>query len=341
MQLEGDTIQSISTYYFETKERDEDKYKSIVRIFAASIYFPVATYTAFSYLALYYTSWIAKYATMYMKGKIKKDNKSSKKAGKSVSHKYASVDETSQKELSFADNSKATPERINNMPDIADNYEKQHRERRVEIFALCIVFILLTFVLIAFHIVASIKFIKYGNEVLYDDNDDYGSMDNPPTPGCTGDNNAMENNDHTYNIGTDDQCLPVVYVTTSFFPTVLLIIILIMTSRSVKLHYNEFKDADETLGICLQRYLGGFLVYLGFYFLPYMLLAFINDPIQTAFIYLIGVSFILCIYLLIYSLCAYVAIFPMIKNFAALCREIRRYKSNIGSFFLHLEVDFQ
>ena len=38
--------------------------------------------------------------------------------------------------------------------------------------------------------------------------------------------------------------------------------------------------------------------------MPYMILAFVNDPIQTAFLYMIGASFILCICLLIYSVCS-------------------------------------
>ena len=68
MQLDGDPIQSISTYYFETKERDEDNYKSIVRIFVASIFLPVVTFIAFSYLAFVYSPWIKPYAIKYMKG---------------------------------------------------------------------------------------------------------------------------------------------------------------------------------------------------------------------------------------------------------------------------------
>lgn len=331
MQLEGDTIQSISTYYFETKERDEDNYKSIVRIFAASIYFPCATYVVFSYLAFSYSLWIATYAIKYIKGELlvgKKDNKSSKKVGKSVSHKYESVDETSQKELSFADNSKATTERIENMSDMAANYKWHHEQRRIEIFALCLVSLILTFALIAFHIAASIKFIQYGNEVLYDDNDDYDSMD-IPTPGGTGDSKVMENSDHTYNVGNDDQCVPIVYVATSFFPTISLILILIV--KSIVVYYNKYKDADKSLGIFLQLSLGGFLVYLGFYFLPFMLLAFINDPIQTAFIYLIGASFILCIYLLTYSLCAFVAM-AVKKNIAAVHSQIFRNKYGYAGY---------
>ena len=68
MKLEGDTIQSISTHYFETKERDEDNYKSIFRIFVVSIYFPCAAFVVILYLEFSYSPWIAIYATKYMKG---------------------------------------------------------------------------------------------------------------------------------------------------------------------------------------------------------------------------------------------------------------------------------
>ena len=140
------------------------------------------------------------------------------------------------------------------------SYKKQHREKRIEIFALSLVSVLLTFVFVVFHIIASIKLIKYGNEVLYDNNDDYGSVATPI------DGKAMENDDHTYNIGRDHQCVPIVYAATSFIPTISLTFILIL--KYVELYYSGFKDADKSLGIFLHISLGGFLVYLGFYFLP-------------------------------------------------------------------------
>ena len=114
MKLEGDTKQSISTHYFETKERDEDNYKSIVRIFTGSIYFPCTVFVVILYLEFSYSPWIAIYAAKYMKGVGKTVNESSREAGKSVLHKYESVDKTSQEELSFEDNSKATLERNKN-----------------------------------------------------------------------------------------------------------------------------------------------------------------------------------------------------------------------------------
>ena len=286
MQLDGDPIQSISTYYFETKERDKDNYKSIVRIFVASIFFPVVTFIAFSYLAFFYSPWIKTYAIKYMKGE-----------GENIS------DDTSQKDLMIEKQSKGTLTRIKDYVEKTANYKKQNTEEKgIVIFALGLVFVLLTFTLIVFHIIASIHFINYGNEVLYDDNDNHGSMDTSP--------GGIGNDGHSYNLGNDDQCVPIVYVATSFIPTVLLISFLVLKSSEVYfIWYVDADESDESFGMFLQLSLGTFLVYLGFYFLPYMLLAFINDPIQTAFIYMMGASFILCVYLLTYSVCSFVATF--------------------------------
>ena len=41
-------------------------------------------------------------------------------------------------------------------------------------------------------------------------------------------------------------------------------------------HIAEIRDTNNTLGLLFQISFGGFLVYLGFYFLPYMALAFIK-----------------------------------------------------------------
>ena len=73
-------------------------------------------------------------------------------------------------------------------------------------------------------------------------------------------------------------------------------------------HIAEIRDTNDTLGLLFQVSFGGFLVYLGFYFLPYMALAFINDPIQTGFIYLIGESFAFSVFTIIKAVLSYTAI---------------------------------
>lgn len=121
------------------------------------------------------------------------------------------------------------------------------------------------------------------------------------------------NNEGKYNdTSTDDQILPFLYVASSFIPTVVYAVLIVKFMVATSKRCRKFKnsaddeDVDECLGAFLQHSIGAFLVYLGFYFLPYMILAFINDPIQTAFIYIIAASFILCVYLLTYSTLFYI-----------------------------------
>ena len=72
MQFESQTTSYISTYYFETKVRDEENYKSVVRIFVASIYFPCATFVVVSYLVFIYSDRISVHDIEYIKGSRKK-----------------------------------------------------------------------------------------------------------------------------------------------------------------------------------------------------------------------------------------------------------------------------
>ena len=53
---------------------------------------------------------------------------------------------------------------------------------------------------------------------------------------------------------------------------------------------------NEKFGKAVELSLGMCLVYLGSYFSPYMILAFINDPIQTGFVYGMLGSFIISIF---------------------------------------------
>ena len=153
--------------------------------------------------------------------------------------------------------------------DQVEDQDKQQQSKRIVIKSLIISFAMLTIALFAFHIMSAVRLIQYGNEVL---------------------------NGEGYN---DDQCVLIFYIVFSFFPAVILIFTLLFIHCGTFFKDRPQDDAD--LGVLLQFTLGGFIVYLGFYFLPYMLLAFIHDPIQTGFIYLIGVSLILCVCLLTYS----------------------------------------
>ena len=290
MQFTSQTAPYISTYYFETKARDEDNYKSVVRIFAASIYFPCATFVVVSYLAFIYSNRISVLGTEYIKGdyKIVKESRNGKDNDKQNNKK-----ETTDKDRNTQHGSKSENTQDNSEKE--DTY-RDMRNRRIMIFSISISSILLILTLFSFHVVASDRLIQYGNEVLYDDNDDYNSI-GIPTPEGDG---IITDNDHSYDVGKDDQCVPIVYVACSFFPTLILFAMLLLQYCLVSCI--ALDDVDRALGILLQASFGGFLVYLGFYFAPFMLLAFINDPIQATLIYLIGASAVFSIYLLTYYL---------------------------------------
>ena len=249
-----------------------------------------------------------------------------------------------------------------------------YRSRKVNVMALSITFLLLSIALFVFHILASVKLIHYGNEVLYDENDDHGS----PKYGFEG-SDAISNN--KYNLFEDDQCVPIVYTAVSFLPSAILTIFApfvycyvamellhgserfnetccakclywfysrfsICGGNDIKHYKNtddesngdninkktfdtlkrvlkkskgenlkkaaqriaEIHDTNNTLGLLFQVSFGGFLVYLGFYFLPYMALAFINDPIQTGFIYLIGATFTFSVFIIIKAFLIFIAV---------------------------------
>ena len=73
------------------------------------------------------------------------------------------------------------------------------------------------------------------------------------------------------------------------------------------------KEAKE-LGKIVQMSFGVFIVYLGCYFLPYMAMAFWNDPIQTAVVYtILGIIAIFC-YCVIYGFIPCIPICPYIST---------------------------
>ena len=301
MLFESKSTQFISTYYFETKARDKDNYKCIVRIFAVGIIFPCATFIVFGYLVFFYSKWIAKFATKYITNgfdnKVNqeiKDNKVNQeiKAGKNIpmnnsktrlvkkeaTHPFHSKKAGSIENNNFEMKNKSDFENTSIDLSSKDQYNKRIRI----VISLILVFAFLSFALLAFHIIASVKLIQYGNEVLYDDNDDQG-----------------------YALRNDDQCVLIVYVVCSFMPTVSLTLFLIIVTivLCIKSRSSQVDNTtDEALGLYLQFSLGGFLVYLGFYFLPYMVFAFIHDPFQSALVYMMLSSLILSICLFAYFL---------------------------------------
>ena len=231
MQFEGKTAQYISTYYYEIKAWDEDHYKSIVRIFATGIIFPCVAFIVFGYLVFFYSTWLQ--TTQYVT--------------KFIEHGFNN------------DNQQEN-----------NNYDAKVL-RICFIVSLILVYAFLSFTLFVFHIIASVKFIQYGNEVLYDGNGRY------------------------------DYIIPIFNVTVSFVPSVLLISFFII-KIILNVIFCSCSCTNNKLGLFLHYSLGVFLIYSGCYFLPYMLYALIHDPIQSALMYTMLSSLILSIYLLTYSI---------------------------------------
>ena len=368
MQYGEDAKDSISTYYFEAKGKDDDNYKAILTVLAINIMLPVTAFSAFMYIAFFGSDWIADYAAMYMKGNFisekslkgksaKEKEKSAKEKeakhlnskGKTSEHtkelslleegKYddslhedhknnetvpktlaASSSSPSTKEITRNANGKINDTLVSNKDGESKNpamsqganvhvvikeeeeqREKDYRNRKINIMALSYSFVILGIALFAFHILASVMLIRYGNEVLYDDKDSHGA---------------------TSFGARDDQCVPIIYTAFSFLPSTALVLHVITSyprlnckkvlnngghNKALKKNKNDEtqrapkdlaeEDAtDKALGKVFKTSFGFFFVYLGFYFLPYMALAFINDPIETGFIYLIEISFVFSLF---------------------------------------------
>ena len=281
MQFQSQTIQFISTYFFETKAPAEHNYKAIVSILSGSSVLPCATFLVFSYLVYFYSEWIVRLVKKYIADGEEKVRK---------------------KRLRLRDrrNHECTP-LLGSTDDRGDQLHEEEKEkqiRRIKIAALILVSICLSITLFVFHIIASVRLIQYGNEVL---------------------NDAKVQFKFSMHRGKDDesdQGIPIIYIVFSFLPVICFIIIIIRYCCCG----SASQSGDEALGKHLQVSLGVLLIYLGFCFSLYMVLAFINDPIATGFVYLIGASCIFCIYLLIVS---YTFSFFFILRFMLSCS---RYK---------------
>ena len=174
--------------------------------------------------------------------------------------------------------------------DGEDDDNDKKSKRKAIIFRISFAFIFLNLALFASHITACVRLIQYGNEVLYQHEDyDAGSL--------TDDGESTRN----------DRGLTISYVVISLFFGGIIIVYLILLYLVVMYSWSvqdtdqasPISSDDQILGAFTQVSLGGFVGYLIFYFTPYMLLAFINDPVKTIFIYMMGALFILCFCLVI------------------------------------------
>ena len=186
MQFDSQTTQYISTNFFEEKSTDEEGYKSVVRIFDTIIIFPFATFLVVSYIAFIYSYRIVIYAIEYIEGNDCNNDEP--------------TEDTNTLLILLKNILMRFKYKI--IPDNRTDDDKKH-DRKIRKFALSLASMFLSLALIAFHAFASMEVIKYDNEVLYDKDDDFNS-------------NAFGNVTITVHHGSDDQCLPIIYVVISF-----------------------------------------------------------------------------------------------------------------------------
>lgn len=127
------------------------------------------------------------------------------------------------------------------------------------------------------HAFSVIRFIQYGNEVL--SSEDYHSI-----------------------IPIAHAVLSLFAVVTGFVLTVMSLRIRISKQEKQQEEQQESNAALRPLLIPAAAISVNF-IYIGCYFMPYMLLAFIHDPLLTTFTYLTLVLFTVCIYLICLGVC--------------------------------------
>ena len=121
---------------------------------------------------------------------------------------------------------------------------------------------------IVIHVFSVISFIQYGNEVLSSEN-------------------------YHIKIPLTHAVLSPLAIGIGFILTVLILIL--------KVRSQSEKDDNDKRKKILQipaAMISVSFIYIGCYFMPYMLLAFIHDPLLTTFTYLMLVIVIVCIYLI-------------------------------------------
>ena len=159
--------------------------------------------------------------------------------------------------------------------------------------ALALTCFLLNLAFVVFHIISVTEYIQYGNEVLFNHN------------------SVTASNDH--------QAIPMYHAVLSLIP-IAIALLYATFAFLLKNRHNQNADINsihsingigDIAGRCIENpmpaaeLLAANIIYIGSYFMPYMLLAFIHDPLQTSFIYLVVTAFIVCGYLTGLTLCGF------------------------------------
>jgi len=162
--------------------------------------------------------------------------------------------------------------------------EEQHVKNAL-LFSTLATNVTITIALFIFHIISDVRYIQYGNEVLY--------------------NHDLD--DSEYSSSSDDQALPIFHAVFSLLTMTFGIILYSVGYVLVSWCDADAKVMDKhyNLHISLPLAISVNIIYLGSYFAPFMLLALIHDPIQTGFVYFFLLVLIACYFSVCFGLCVF------------------------------------
>jgi len=232
-------VELASPNFFQARNNNDKHYKTILSIFKFTIPFPLTSIFLFSVISIY-----------FIQPKVYEYAKTARKNTFKVGNTRDNTDDKSE--------------------DVYIHLEGE-QVKNSHVFSILATNITLTAMLMAFHIVSGIKYIQYGNEVLY--------------------NRDLSRSGYSSN--SDDQALPIFHFVFSLF-------IITTTITFVTLGYVLLNGAAKYRRFKLYKSMAVLVsinvIYIGSYFSPYMLLAVIHDPLQTTFTYLFGLLLVACIY---------------------------------------------
>ena len=289
MEYHDQPLQYINRNYFHTKTKGDDHYDVIFNIITLMGFLPLALWIGFIVLAVYYIfpeirSLLIKLSLARFEILMKKLNKAEdkdiqvaeddeSKNNKQEVYVVELKSDVHEGELSeMVRNNRVYVRRVKN----EDNKYRidLSASRKVDEIPLLCFSIFLNGALLAFHILSAVDIIQYGNDVLQDHN------------GIT--------------VSTVTLSLMVIVVT----------YILAVVRSVYEFHKGGFDNRSLVAAKSVEvkkalnfRTLAAMsitvnVVHLVCYFLPYMLLAFIFNPLQTCFTYLALGFLFLCVYLL-------------------------------------------
>ena len=169
-----------------------------------------------------------------------------------------------------------------------------HSKWKVSEKSLIILSIVISVILFAFHIVSAVELIKYGNTILKDAKD--------------------SNEDHS--------SLPIFHLILSLFIIIFVYAYFYTINLSIYKYWHHKENINIDIRLLAATSITVNISYLVIYYMPYMLLAFIYNPLQTCTIYSV---------LGIYILCGYVFVWALLKMLTFICTLVKEDETD-GSY---------